>query len=219
MKHLPPLADALFDELERQLGPLAPDNAKSDFQVTGFVIDAKERFQKAGVMPSEEFQFQHGRHLGYQFWMNNQNLDYRRRHLMLHEFVHCFPDVRTWHAGYSTAVVHRRNCRILRHAFHGSGDLAEPLWHPAAIAQGFRRLAARIGNPSWPEAGRTQPRRSESDLTTGHLNPCDILPAAAFTTNMQYAQAWSLVWLLHNHPELQPYVGNFQARPHAWRFS
>lgn len=207
VKHLPPLADALFDELERQLGPLSPDNAKSDFQVTGFVIDAKERFQKAGVMPSEEFQFQHGRHLGYQFWMNNQNLDYRRRHLMLHEFVHCF-----------------LMCE------HGMQDIP-PLWYTEGIAEFFatHSMEVEISRSRFgilPPSPRdfegwlpvTEIRRGlkvahslapESDLNWS-LEILRHPPSSSFTTNMQYAQAWSLVWLLRNHPELQPYLANFK---------
>ena len=87
---LPPLADALFATLEKRLGKLAPDIPGTKFQVTGFLMDARDRFERAGVLPPEQFPIRHGRHLGYQFWINNQTADYYRRHLLLHEFVHCF---------------------------------------------------------------------------------------------------------------------------------
>lgn len=207
VSHLPPLADALFDELERQLGTLAPDAAKTDFQVTGYVIDAKERFQKAGVMPSEEFQFQHGRHLGYQFWMNNQNLGYRRRHLMLHEFVHCF-----------------LMCE------HGMQDIP-PLWYTEGIAEFFatHEMATEIsrsrfgilppgpdGFESWlPVAEIRNGLKQAAGVEARGDIPWSLesvrYPASSnFTTNRQYAHAWTLVWLLRNHPELQPYVANFR---------
>lgn len=207
VKDLPPLADALFDELERQLGTLAPDAAKADFQVTGYVIDAKERFQKAGVMPSEEFQFQHGRHRGYQFWMNNQNLDYRRRHLLLHEFVHCF-----------------LMCE------HGMQDIP-PLWYTEGIAEFFATHEMKAessrsrfgilppgpdGFEGWlPVAEIRNGLKQANGVGTQSDIPWSLesmrYPASSnFTTNMQYAHAWSLVWLLRNHPELQPYVRNFK---------
>ena len=87
---LPRLADALFANLEQRLGKLSPNIAGTEFKVTGFLMDARDRFKQAGVLPPDEFTIRHGRHLGYQFWINNQPADYYRRHLMLHEFVHCF---------------------------------------------------------------------------------------------------------------------------------
>ena len=76
VKQLPPLADALFEELEQQLGPLLPSRDGRDFQVTGYLMDARERFEQAGVLPSEDYPIRHGRHLGYRFWMYNQTADY-----------------------------------------------------------------------------------------------------------------------------------------------
>ena len=208
VKDLPPLADAMFDELERRLGTLPPDAAKTDFQVTGFVIDAKERFQKAGVMPSDEFQFQHGRHRGYQFWMNNQNQDYRRRHLMLHEFVHCF-----------------LMCE------HGMQDIP-PLWYTEGVAEFFatHQMETEISRSRFgilpPASQGFEGWLPVTEIQNGLKNDVSSVAdkgdmkwslesvrfptSSNFTTNRQYAHAWALVWLLHNHPELQPYVGNFK---------
>ena len=72
VQDLPVLADALFVELQRQLGSLKPDLNGRDFQLTGYVIGAKERFEEAEVLPPESVVIRHGRHIGYQFWMNNQ---------------------------------------------------------------------------------------------------------------------------------------------------
>lgn len=87
---LPGLADALFAVLETRLGRLLPAPDGADFQVTGCLMDAEERFRRAGLLPEIEFSIRHGRHLNYRFWMRNQATDYYRRHLLLHEFTHCF---------------------------------------------------------------------------------------------------------------------------------
>lgn len=201
VQELPALADALFAELQKRLGPLRPDLAGSDFQVTGYLIDAKERFEKAGVLPPEAFQFRHGRHLGYQFWMNNQSAAYYRRHLLLHEFVHCF-----------------MMCE------HGMRDIP-PLWFTEGIAEYFatHQLAddvaqsrfgvlpeSRTGFEGWggfnvirrtlSETSSTGPNSAESLSLENLLHPSDN----SFTDDIKYAQAWALVWQIQNHPELAP---------------
>ena len=88
--YLTEAADALFATLQRSVGPLADAADGSEFQVTGCLIEAAERFEQAGVMPDPNFTIRHGRHLGYRFWMFNPSTDYYRRHLLLHEFVHCY---------------------------------------------------------------------------------------------------------------------------------
>ena len=90
VKSLPSLADALFAELEAKLGKRAPAEDGREFQVTGFLIQAAERFEQAGLLPPKEFVLRHGCNVGYRFWLNSQTEDYYRRHLLLHEFTHCF---------------------------------------------------------------------------------------------------------------------------------
>jgi hypothetical protein len=119
VQDLPPLADALFVELQRQLGSLKPDLNGRDFQLTGYVIGAKERFEEAGVLPPESVVIRHGRHIGYQFWMNNQTCPYYRRHLLLHEFIHCF-----------------MMCE------HGMADIP-PLWYTKESRNTLRRMSFR----------------------------------------------------------------------------
>ncbi|MCA9086813.1 MAG: hypothetical protein KDA81_22300, partial [Planctomycetaceae bacterium] len=87
---IPLMADQLFTVLEGYFGPLPPSPEQSSFQVTGCLMRNVERFRAAGLMPSEEFSFEHGRHHHYQFWMFNPEQEYYRRHLAFHEFVHCF---------------------------------------------------------------------------------------------------------------------------------
>ena len=202
VQDLPVLADALFVELQRQLGSLKPDLNGRDFQLTGYVIGAKERFEEADVLPPENVIIRHGRHIGYQFWMNNQSSPYYRRHLLLHEFIHCF-----------------MMCE------HGMDDIP-PLWYTEGIAECFAThelsedikssrfgiLPATLnGFEGWGRIAEIQtnmteltnkPTQWQSLMSLECVrNPKDL----NFASDLQYAQAWALVWLIRNHPELKPY--------------
>ena len=205
---LPPLADALFATLEQRLGKLAPDIAGKKFQVTGFLMDARDRFERAGVLPSERYPIRHGRHLGYRFWMNNQTADYYRRHLLLHEFVHCF-----------------LMCE------YGMRDIP-PLWYTEGVAEYYatHRLHTDVaqsefgvlpssveGFEGWHRIAEIRRHFNQEPSMTGELS--DIIPLqtvqhppdSTFQDDAQYANAWGLVWLINHHPELQPDFAAFAA--------
>ena len=88
--HLPTLADELFECLEKHFGGLPPAGDDSEFQVTGCIIGDEAKFRAAELMRAGQFTINHGRHFNYRFWMYDVENDYYRRHLMLHEFTHCF---------------------------------------------------------------------------------------------------------------------------------
>ncbi len=200
---IPELTDSLFNSLAKTLPPLKPAADGSDFQVTGFLMDAPERFQQAGLLPDENFIIRHGRHLGYRFWLRNQPSAYYRRHLLLHEFVHCW-----------------MMCEA------GMRDIP-PLWFTEGLAEYFATHSAT--SPASPRFGilpqsltgfegwgRITQIREQAFGRTGF--PAEELPTAdsglvlqdvllpadsTFLSELKYAQAWALVWLLNSHPELR----------------
>jgi len=89
-KPLVPLVDALHPFLEYYFGKLPPARDGSDYRVTGFVMQERSRFVQSRLAKSDLLNSFHGRQIGAEFWMNNQTLDYYRRHLLLHEAVHCY---------------------------------------------------------------------------------------------------------------------------------
>lgn len=96
---LPPLIDQAYEAWTEYFGPLPPDRAGSEYRMTGYIMRDKDRFRAAGMLPEEALRtLEHGLHRGAEFWMNEQEYDYYRRHLMIHEGTHCFmtvmPDVR-----------------------------------------------------------------------------------------------------------------------------
>jgi hypothetical protein len=87
---LVPLVDALQPFLEDYFGKLPPARDGSDYRITGFVMADRNCFVQARLAKADLLDSFHGRQIGGEFWMNNQTLDYYRRHLLLHETVHCY---------------------------------------------------------------------------------------------------------------------------------
>jgi hypothetical protein len=87
---LPGLMDQAYDAWVAYFGPLPPDREKSEYQMTGYIMADKELFAEAGLLPEDLPDFNHGRHRGQEFWMNDQPTAHYREHLMLHEGTHCF---------------------------------------------------------------------------------------------------------------------------------
>ena len=133
--------------------------------------------------------------------MNNQTADYYRRHLLLHEFVHCF-----------------LMCE------YGMRDIP-PLWYTEGVAEYYatHQLHADVaksefgilpssvaGFEGWHRIAEIRRHFNREPSATGELAEIVPLqtvlhpPDTTFQDDSQYANAWALVWLLNHHPELQP---------------
>tara|TARA_R110002095_G_scaffold152237_4_gene132219 strand:- start:236911 stop:238434 length:1524 start_codon:yes stop_codon:yes gene_type:complete len=89
-KQLPAIVDQAYLSLVKYFGPLPPDREGTEFQVTGYIMQNRELFKKAGVILDALPEIVNGRHLRAQFWMDAQSENYYLRHLMLHEYTHCY---------------------------------------------------------------------------------------------------------------------------------
>jgi len=87
---LPPLMDQAYAALEDYFGPLPPDRERKDFQMVGHIMADRGLFQEAGLIKDDAQILLEGVYRNQQFWMKDQPIDYYRRHLMVHEGVHCF---------------------------------------------------------------------------------------------------------------------------------
>lgn len=191
------LADQLFEKLEQDFGPLPAAADGSAFQVTGHLIGETERFASIGLMPAAELTFRHGRHVNYQFWMNNPDSDYYRRHLLLHEFTHCF-----------------MTCES------GMTDIP-PLWYIEGMAEYFATHQIDVDGsvafgvmPSSYEGfegwGRISELRRVARLDAEAIaagRPPDIekigyvmREAVTSQQDVDYAWWWGVCWMLQNHP-------------------
>ncbi|MBM79375.1 MAG: hypothetical protein CMJ78_02120 [Planctomycetaceae bacterium] len=87
---LPPMVDALFDELQSYFGKLPPMRSGKTYQITGYIIGNLAAFEATGMLPRQGLSSYHGRQIGRRFWLHDQSSPYYRKHLMLHEATHCF---------------------------------------------------------------------------------------------------------------------------------
>jgi hypothetical protein len=61
-----------------------------DWQMTGYLIGDKRKFQAASLFPETLPDFGYGYCRDQEFWLYDQQTDYYRRHLLLHEMTHGF---------------------------------------------------------------------------------------------------------------------------------
>lgn len=87
---LPPVMDKAYQAWVDYFGPLPPSQEGTPYQLTGYIMSDRDLFREAGLLTEEVPDFDHGQHVGQRFWMDDQETDYYRRHLMIHEGTHCF---------------------------------------------------------------------------------------------------------------------------------
>jgi hypothetical protein len=87
---IPALVDQVYDAWTGYFGALPPAADGAEFQITGYLMKEADRFRAATMLRDDVPAFDHGRHMGLEFWMNEQEFDYYREHLLLHEATHCF---------------------------------------------------------------------------------------------------------------------------------
>lgn len=182
---LPPLVDALHDELVRYFGPLPPARDRSEFQITGYLMADEARFREAGLVPDDLPPFLHGRHRGRRFWMRDQPYDYYRRHLLLHEATHCVMTLLPGSIG--------------------------PDWYMEGMAElfGTHRLdedgiVFRV-MPASPEevAGSGRITLVRQEVAAGRFRSLDevfTLRPGEFLENEAYAWSWAVCFFLDTHP-------------------
>ncbi len=186
---LPPLIDQAYQAMVDYFGPLAPSRARTEFQMTGYLIKDDALFREAGLIPEDLPPFNHGRHRRSEFWMREQKYDYFRRHLLIHEVTHCFMTVMP--------------------------DTDAPVWYMEGMAEcfGTHRL-----NPDGKAKFRVMPTSPEEFAGSGRITAVrneyaarkarsiteilDLTPVEFLKTE-HYAWSWALSMFLDTHPRYQ----------------
>ncbi len=88
-KQLPPLVGQLMKRFRTDF-PQTPDQV----QLTGFIMRDRSLYLQAKLHDDDFANLAHGAHRGKSFWLNDQKTDYYRRHLLIHESVHCLMDLK-----------------------------------------------------------------------------------------------------------------------------
>lgn len=187
-RELPKLVDQLYVALENYFGPLPPDREGSTFQMTGYIMADKRVFRETGLLPEDLRGFHHGRHRGAEFWMNDQEFDYYRRHLMLHEATHCF------------MTITKRQITL------------PPVWYMEGMAElfGTHRIApdgkAAFGVMPHDKdafAGLGRITLVQTAIREGRFRTLDQvlnLTANDYSENEAYAWSWAICKFLDTHP-------------------
>jgi hypothetical protein len=181
-----PAVDAAYDALVDYFGPLPPNPQKTEFQVTGYLMADKALFRRAGLLPEDLPRFLNGRHRDQEFWVNEQETDYYRRHLVIHEVTHCFmfavPGVHipSWYMEGMAELfgTHRIDGRG-QYEFRVMPDRPERFDGLGRIPM----IRTEIAHGRW---------KSLEDL--GELTPTE------FVNNTAYAWSWAACALLDGHP-------------------
>ncbi len=184
-KTLPPLADRLYDALVAYFGPLPADRHGSEFQMTGYLMRDEAVFREQGLL-KEVTTLHHGLHRQNRFWMREQNFEYYRRHLMLHECTHCFM---TFVPGPIPPVWYMEGMAELfgTHRLLPDSDVEfRILPEEADDVEGWGRIAAIRKECA-----------EKSSLTVAGVY---LLPAEKFFKPEAYAWSWGLCYFLDSHP-------------------
>jgi len=197
---LPALADRLFEKLTEHFGDLPQAFDGSGFQVTGHLISDEARFRSAGLMPQKGFTFKHGRHLNYQFWIFDSEFDYYRRHLLFHEFIHCFMTCESGMQNIPSLWYIEGMAEYFgTHRLHTNGRIEFGILPEQFDGyEGWGRIS---------ELRRTFERRPAANSTAAQqlaiptLN--EVMPDTVnnFQQDSQYATSWALCWMLNSHPK------------------
>jgi hypothetical protein len=186
VKSILPAVDAAYDALTEYFGPLPPTPEKTEFQVTGYLMADKELFRRTGLLPEDLPPFLNGRHRELEFWINEQETDYYRRHLAIHEFTHCFM--------FSFP-------RVRIPAWYQEG-MAELFGTHEIDSQGHYRFRVMPDRPERFEGlGRIPMVRGEiTQKRWKSLTDIGQLKGEDFLDNAAYGWAWAVCKLLDTHP-------------------
>jgi hypothetical protein len=182
--------------------------AHAGWKAFGCLIVDRERFRAAGLLPDDVPDFANGFAAGDRFWMADQSNPAYRRHLLLHEGVHCF----TLTVRESTA----------------------PIWYHEGIAEylATHRLDAAGGDvrfvptpiPAQPtdveQLGRIEQLREMR--RAGRCPSVDDVLAAPIAQRNDigaYATKWALVAMLAGHPHYATAFGDVERGPLAADFN
>jgi hypothetical protein len=185
---LPALIDAVYPAWVDYFGPLPPAEDGSEFRLTGYLMQDRGLFLDTGLLPEELVDFRHGKHVGYRFWMAEQEFDYYRRHLLIHEATHCF----------MTCVPQRSRPPL----FYQEG-MAE-LFGAHEIDAAGRATFRSMPDSPLRQVGFGRIEMLQQEAAAGRFRSLDSvlsLSAADFTSrSIPYAWSWAACKFLDTHP-------------------
>lgn len=185
---LPAVIDQAYVALADYFGPLPPDPEGTEFQVTGYIMQNRALFKEAGVILDSLPTIVNGRHQGAQFWMDAQTQPYYLKHLMLHEYTHCYSMI--------------------------MGEIGAPVWYLEGIAES---MATHTTDSSGKIQLNVMPHNKNDFGGLGRITLIEeaveqsppkpiqevmqFLPADFVSDNKAYAWSWALCQYFDKHPD------------------
>ncbi len=155
--------------------------------LTGCLMRDRSLYLQASLLAEDFAYLEHGAHRGRRFWLNEQKTDYYRRHLMIHEAVHCLTDLKPhgWPVWYLEGIaeyyaIHefKPNQTTKFGVFPGNEQ----------IAGGFGRLELLRDEIA---AGRFRTISRIRQLNSNNFYP----------HKTSYGWSWALCYFLATHPD------------------
>ncbi len=196
VEELPAVFDAAFPLWCAHLGLDPQKNAT--WQMRGFLIKDRERFEAAGLWPADLPEFLNGYTRRREFWLFNQSSVYYRRHLMLHEGVHGI--MFTLQRSNGPAWYMEGVAELLATHHWSNGKLTLPYFpvRPADV----------------PKLGRIE--IVQADFKQGrakYLSDVLALKNRVYLENGPYAWSWAAAAFLHGHPAYNDRFRALMKRP------
>ena len=173
------------------------------WNLQGFLIRDKKRFEKAGLIPESLPDFPAGINRGHEFWLFVQPDDYYTRHLVLHEGTHAFMQ---W---FGNGV--------------GAAWYAEGMAELLALHQwkaGRLKMAHRVTDATETE-GWGRPKLIKQWVAANSEGQKDkplkdllLIPGRAFSDLENYAWCWAACEFLGTHPKSKDRFPELQKSVH-----
>ena len=186
IEELPDIFDAAISQWAAYFQ--VPVAATSEWHIVGRLMKDKTRFQKAGLLPESLPPFGHGFNYGDHLWVYDQETDYYRRHLLLHEGTHGFMQK---FLGGSGPAWYREGMAEL---------LATHRWTNGKLQMKYSPRD-RKETPGW---GRIKIIKDEVAAGRGvMLSKVLRFPPTAHRQVQPYAWCWAATTFFENHPRYQ----------------
>jgi hypothetical protein len=183
---LPAVFDQAFPQYCEYFG--VDPASLGDWRVTGFLMKDKERFDRAGLIPKELPDFEHGYSWNYDLWLFDQKDDYYRRHLLIHEGVHGFMNTVLGACGSPWYM-------------EGMAEmLGTHAWNENRLALNYLPQSRE----ETPGLGRIRILRDDVAARRAMTLPKILdYPPSAHHSNDAYAWSWAAAKFLDTHPRYQ----------------
>lgn len=188
---LPPVVNSAYDAMEAYFGPPPPSRTGEEFQLTGYLIGEQDRFRTAELIPDAFIDFLHGKHRGQEFWAFDQEFDYYRRHLIIHEATHCYTMIMP---GLHPPIWYLEGIAELFATHRITDDGSFEFCIMPQSSQGYRGFGRIEVIQNEVAAGRMLSVDQVTELGTSDFANSRLIP---------YAWCWALCQFLNSHPRYQ----------------